>query len=197
MCVFSVRVKSQNYRMWIPQWAEWVFQPGSCFSAGWSHDTSTVCLCHHHTLCRLGLKTGNNTHTHSETSTRVQTGNTNSVKGQQPEENPSMLLLLLIGYVAPTWTGVESQVRDLGGGPLQLSQHHGAHLEALLVGFLGFGAAPAPQVDATVQEVLGGWRNHKQPHGATQEKKENKKKRQTEQVNGDARDVTAASSSGA
>lgn len=67
-----------------------------------------------------------------------------------------LLPLLLNGRVAPTWTGVESQVRDLGGGPLQLSQHHGAHLAALLVGFLGFGAAPAPQVDAAVQEVLGG-----------------------------------------
>lgn len=85
-----------------------------------------------------------------------------------------LLLLLLIGRVAPTWTGVESQVRDLGGGPLQLSQDHGAHLAALLVGFLGFGVAPAPQVDAVVQDILGGWRNQKQRHGATQEKQRDK-----------------------
>lgn len=78
--------------------------------------------------------------------------------------------LLLIGRVAPTWTGVESQVRDLGGGPLQLSQDHGTHLAALLVGLLGSGAAPAPQVDAAVQDVLGGWRKQKQSDGATQEK---------------------------
>lgn len=67
-----------------------------------------------------------------------------------------LLLLMMIGRVAPTWTGVESQVRDLGGGPLQLSQHHSAHLAALLVRILGFGAAPAPQVDAAMKEVLGG-----------------------------------------
>lgn len=85
-----------------------------------------------------------------------------------------LLLLLLTGRVAPTWTGVESQVRDLGGGPLQLSQDHGTHLAALLVGLLGSGAAPAPQVDAAVREVLGGWRNQKQSHGATQEKQRDK-----------------------
>lgn len=58
-----------------------------------------------------------------------------------------------------TRTGVESQVGNLSVGPLQLSQNHSTHCLALLVRPLNLGPAPAPQVDATIQVVLGCYHN--------------------------------------
>lgn len=61
------------------------------------------------------------------------------------------------GQLGLTRTGVEGQVGNLSAGPLQLGQNHGTHCPALLVGPLSLGPAPAPQVNAAVHVVLGGW----------------------------------------
>lgn len=62
---------------------------------------------------------------------------------------------LLIRWLGPTRTGVESQVGDISVGPLQLSQNHSTHRPALLVRPLSLGPAPAPQVNGPMHVVLG------------------------------------------
>ena len=56
-----------------------------------------------------------------------------------------------------TWTGVQSQVRNLSAGPLQLHQNHSTHTQALLIGSLGRRSAQTPQIDTAVEKVLRSW----------------------------------------
>jgi len=65
--------------------------------------------------------------------------------------------------VGLTGTGVESQVRNISVGPLQLSQDHGTHSPALLIRPQSLGPAPAPKVDGTMHVALRSY--HDDPQG--------------------------------